>query len=89
LEYALTHHAELASSLNTYKPIKSYKKYLEHGYYPFYKEDKEGYHIQLLRVVNLIIKYDLAFLPFLTKHYQLSQNTGNGKRNANSIFSLS
>jgi len=67
LEDALTHHVELATSLNINKPVKSFKQYLEHGYYPFYKEDKEGYFIQLSRVVNLIIEYDLAFLQGIDK----------------------
>jgi len=67
LEDILTNHVLMASDLNGYKPIKLFKNYLQHGYYPFYKEDKEGYFIQLSRVVNLIVEYDLAFLQGIDK----------------------
>lgn len=67
LEDVLNHHTEIAADLNRIKPIKAFKDYLNFGYYPFFKEDPEGYFIQLTQVVNLIIGYDLAFIQSIDK----------------------
>lgn len=68
LEDALRHHTEIAANLNAIKPVKAFREYLAYGYYPFFKEDKEGYFIQLTQVVNLIIGYDLAFIEGIDKN---------------------
>jgi predicted AAA+ superfamily ATPase len=68
LEDALKHHTEIAAGLNQIKPVKAFKEYVNFGYYPFFKEDPEGYFIQLTQVVNLIIGYDLAFIQSVDKH---------------------
>ncbi len=41
------------------KPIPAFKKYLKYGYYPYYKEDLEGYHERVLQTFNTIIETDL------------------------------
>lgn len=63
----LTEHISIASSLNEIKPVRAFKNYLEHGYYPFFKEDLATYGLQLASVVRLIIEYDLAFIEGIDK----------------------
>jgi predicted AAA+ superfamily ATPase len=67
LEDIFKHHIEIASALNQIKPLRAFKQYLNFGYYPFFKEDPEGYYIQLTQVVNLTIGYDLAFIQNIDK----------------------
>ena len=67
LDDIFTQHIEIASALNQIKPLKAFKQYLKLGYYPFFKEDPEGYFIQLAQVVNLTIGYDLAFIQNIDK----------------------
>ncbi|MFC3560262.1 ATP-binding protein [Pedobacter jamesrossensis] len=67
LEELVTKHIMISSDLNSTKPLKAFKDYCNYGYYPFFKEDKEGYSIQLTQVVNLIIGYDLSSLQSLDK----------------------
>ncbi|MFN6944135.1 MAG: ATP-binding protein [Cytophagaceae bacterium] len=45
---------------STFKPMKVYNEYLKEGYYPFYKEDKEGYGTRLLQTLNVIFENDLS-----------------------------
>lgn len=60
LEYLLENHVDLA--MNITKQITNilvhFERYLEHGYYPFYKEVKRGYQQRLQRVVNYILDVD-------------------------------
>ena len=44
LEKLLKNHVPIAADLNAHKPVKLFKDYLAHGYYPFYKEDKGRIH---------------------------------------------
>lgn len=67
LEDVFKYHIEIASALNGIKPLRAFKQYLSFGYYPFFKEDPEGYFIQLTQVVNLTIGYDLAFIKNIDK----------------------
>jgi predicted AAA+ superfamily ATPase len=41
------------------KPLPAFKKYLQFGYYPYYKEDLAGYHERILQTFNTIIETDL------------------------------
>lgn len=60
LEDILNNHKYLASSIcNQLKPLPIFKKYIETGYFPFYKEDINGYHIRLMETVNAILETDL------------------------------
>lgn len=63
----LVSHTSIASDMNEIKPLKEYRKYLEYGYYPFFKEDIQSYSIQLASVINLTIEYDLAFIENIDK----------------------
>ena len=39
--------------------LKQFRDYLDHGFYPFYKEDVSGYHARLREVVKLVLEVDL------------------------------
>ncbi|GHT39347.1 ATPase AAA [Bacteroidia bacterium] len=41
------------------KPLPAFKKYLQYGYYPYYKEDLEGYYERVMQTFNTIIETDL------------------------------
>lgn len=45
---------------NDFKPLAYFSAYLQFGYYPFYKEDKESYNQKLRQVVRNIVEYDMA-----------------------------
>jgi uncharacterized protein len=45
-----------------FKPLQYFEAYLATGYYPFFKEDKDGYHNRLRQLVRLIVEYDMAEL---------------------------
>jgi len=56
----LSSHRELADEVSQKLNVLSqFKDYLHHGYYPFYKEDVEGYYDRLREVVKLVIEVDL------------------------------
>lgn len=67
LDELLSKHLSIAADMNSLKPIRAFKQYLSYGYYPFFKEDVEGYSGQLSAVVNLTIAYDLAFIEDIDK----------------------
>lgn len=56
----LTDHVKIASEIKqVIKPIPIFKKYLEIGYFPFYKEDEDGYLKRLTETITAIIEVDL------------------------------
>lgn len=60
LEELLSKHVSIATKLgNSIKPIVVFKEYLKHGYFPFYKEDREAYLQRLSETVTTIIEVDL------------------------------
>ena len=60
LRELLRHHVDIAMSIT--KSVKNilvhFERYLQCGYYPFYKEVKRGYNQRLQRVVNYILDVD-------------------------------
>jgi len=46
----------------SFRPIEHFNNYLTYGYYPFFIEDKAGYHVRLRQLIRLIIEYDMAEL---------------------------
>jgi len=67
LDELLKQHETVGRKMNAYKPLKLFAEYLLYGYYPFYKEDRQSYLVQLSNVVNLTISYDLAFIEDIDK----------------------
>ena len=60
LEEILRNHTNIASDISsTVKILPLFKAYLEHGYYPFYRESIKNYSSKLENVVNTIIEIDL------------------------------
>jgi len=60
LNDVLHKHQAIATDITSkIKILPEYKKYLEHGYYPFYKEGVKSYNIRLQNIVNTILENDL------------------------------
>lgn len=58
------------------KPFQYFNQYLEHGYYPFYKEQLDLYNQRLGEVINMILEIELPLLrnvdlAYITKVKQL------------------
>lgn len=59
----LTNHSNIAADImRSVRPIEQFKKYLQYGAYPFYRESLVNYTSKLLEVVNLTVDSDLASL---------------------------
>ena len=60
LEELLNQHVALSMEItSSIKILPWFEKYLQYGYYPFYKESMEDYPIRLQEVTSLIIDTDL------------------------------
>ena len=60
LEDILQNHIEIASAINEkIRPLPLFNSYLKHGYYPYYKTDKQFYLSKLANTINLILEVDL------------------------------
>ena len=60
LEDILQKHQTIAMDImSKVKILPEYDKYLEYGYYPFYKEGIKSYTIRLQNIVNIILDNDL------------------------------
>ena len=63
----LKNHVEIAESVvSKIKVIPKFEQYLDHGYYPFYKEDTRHFHQKLLQVVNQVLDVDLPKVEDVT-----------------------
>ncbi len=45
-----------------FRPLERFKEYLSLGYYPFYRDDREGFHQRLQQLVRTIVEYDMSNL---------------------------
>lgn len=60
LETILEDHVNYASDITQIvKPLKYFPEYLRMGYYPFFKDFKELYPVQVRAIINLIIEIEL------------------------------
>jgi len=60
LEDILNSHIDIVyEDFKDIKVFEFYKEYLEYGYYPFYFEDKQSYHIKLNETINAVIETDI------------------------------
>ena len=60
LEDILTKHVEIATEITKQVHVLDYfRDYLKHGYYPFYKEDIEGFNDRLAEVCKQVIEQDI------------------------------
>lgn len=60
LNEIIENHQELTPQIMDQIQLNSFKKYLEHGYYPFFLESKILYGQRLLQTTNLLIETDIA-----------------------------
>lgn len=49
----------ISEILNEIKPVKLFEEYLRTGYYPFFLEDEQNFHIRLKQTVNHVLGNDL------------------------------
>jgi predicted AAA+ superfamily ATPase len=60
LEDILNSHVAIAQEiLKSLKPVPAFKNYLQYGYYPYYREDIQGYYERVLQTFNTIVESDL------------------------------
>lgn len=60
LENVLRNHTTIAAHISNQLPVmKHFEKYLIYGYYPFYKEEGDGFAERLENVVNTIIQVEM------------------------------
>lgn len=60
LEEILNNHIAIAIDLNKkFRPIALFKEFVRFGYFPFYKEDKEGYYNRVSETIRAIIEADI------------------------------
>jgi predicted AAA+ superfamily ATPase len=45
-----------------FKPLQYFESYLSSGYYPFFREDKQGYVRRIQQLIRMIVEYDMAEL---------------------------
>src|SRR5690606_16881130 len=59
----LSQHTQIAFKLSKhFKPIPYFEAYLDHGYYPFFKENIRTYFLRIEQVIRLIIETELRFV---------------------------
>ena len=67
LNSILKNHVDIATEIcGTIKVLEHFKKYLEVGYYPFYKNVHKGYYQRLQSVVNQVIEIDYPNIDEVT-----------------------
>jgi predicted AAA+ superfamily ATPase len=63
LEEILQNHSEIALKMNKeFRPITHFQDYLDHGYYPFFKENLNTYFIRIEQVIRFIVETELRFV---------------------------
>lgn len=59
----LTNHVAISLALiNQFKPLPAFKEYLRLGYYPYFLENRDTYHLKLAEIINLILEIDLPYV---------------------------
>ncbi|MCF6206846.1 MAG: AAA family ATPase [Sulfurovum sp.] len=63
LDEILKNHTKIAYEITSkIKPFEYFNKYLEYGYYPFYKQNKSHYKNKLYEVINTVLESDLPII---------------------------
>lgn len=61
LDYLLKNHTKIAIEiLQKLKPLEQFSEYLQIGYYPFYKENKQAFHQKLSALILTILEVDIT-----------------------------
>lgn len=62
-EQILTDHTQIALKLSReFHPLQHFADYLDHGYYPFFRENLRTYFIRLEQVIRLVVETELGFI---------------------------
>lgn len=70
LKEILKHHTEISAEVvSRFKPLQYFDEYLQHGYYPYYKENPPRYSIRLEETVNMILEIELPLLRGVEQSY--------------------
>jgi predicted AAA+ superfamily ATPase len=60
LDDLVNNHVSIASEIiRDIKILPLFRQYLQTGYFPYYKEDMQSYHLRLLNTVNAVLETDL------------------------------
>lgn len=63
LNEVLNQHVEISRNiLEKVRPLSYFDSYLRLGYYPFYRDDVEGYHQRIEEVISMILEIELPLL---------------------------
>ncbi len=63
----LNNHQDICSEIiNKVKILPEFQSYLNHGYYPFYKENPEKYFDRIADIINVIIETDIPYITNIT-----------------------
>ncbi|WP_313267584.1 AAA family ATPase [Sphingobacterium sp.] len=77
LDQILKEHSKVVNNINAMvKPFQYFEKYLNHGYYPYYREQLDLYEMRVMEVINMILEIELPLLrnvdiAYVTKIKQL------------------
>ena len=67
LDDILKNHVAIADTIVAkIKIVPKFEQYLDHGYYPFYREEPRHFHRKLLQVVNQVLDVDLPKVEDVT-----------------------
>jgi len=70
LDEILKNHRNISREIvGQIKPFEHFSNYLQHGYYPFYKEGINAYPSRLMNVINLTLESDLPLLRNVDQKY--------------------
>lgn len=70
LDDILEKHADISLEINQkLRPLYHFDKYLEHGYFPFYREQPELYLHRINEVINMILEIELPLLRGIDLSY--------------------
>lgn len=70
LDSILSKHEQITPNIiSDLKPFQYFEKYLHSGYYPFYAEEPDLYHIRLEEVINMILEIELPLLRNVNLSY--------------------
>ena len=71
LDQLLENHVEIAREVNEkIRPLFYFKRYLQYGYYPYYRENPDFYHQKVLQDIYLIIESDLSYTEGISIAHQ-------------------
>ncbi|MDL2239840.1 AAA family ATPase [Bacteroidales bacterium OttesenSCG-928-L14] len=73
LDEILKNHILIAQQLlKEIKPLSAFQRYLQYGYYPYYKEDIYGYGERVMQTFNTIVETDLPTVEHID-YYSVSK----------------